>query len=432
MVMVGFLIFLGRLVILSAFPFFIQRLNCSSDISNTYTALFSIITIFFQPFINGVLSYKGHGSILLIKLYKVTLVPLNCLIICAFTTSIFLTMVVHIIRKVSLTYSGASASAITASIVPGPHFTRKVNVFKVTATLTATYTPTVNRFLVGGNFKLLCVISYNVVLFSLLLLTLLGAPGLGVRGRPFSFGSLVSGGTLPTSTITLIFLLACNTLRGCALGFTSSYSSVAISKNLCFAIVTVVLLVAEFSMKGITSGGNRTIFICAYGTSVFITLLTLTLFPGGTKFVISTMLSNCTFNKVRPSLRTVTMGVTPTGGHNTTGSAFLYTCSVNVKVKNNLTNIVVSCINCRGVFTIVSFTGVLSIILCILFKEGRPSSLACGVGRGGVWAGGRWYGRCIGGLLASVCADSVVFGGWVTRFVYTVFSCIRVMVYLGR
>lgn len=80
-IIINFLVFLNHLMILSTFPFFIERLGYSDTVSGACATAFSLVAVLARPFVGWLLDTGRRRVLLGVGLIGMALMPMGYLLI---------------------------------------------------------------------------------------------------------------------------------------------------------------------------------------------------------------------------------------------------------------------------------------------------------------------------------------------------------------
>lgn len=218
-IVINFLVFLNHLMVLSTFPFFVRELGYSDSVSGACATLFSVVAVFFRPFVGKIFDCGKRKSVLLVGLCGMALMPLGYLVVYTFAASVFLAVIMRVVHGISLACSNTSTSTVATDVIPKPRFAEGMGIFGMATALATACAPAIGEFLMNKGFGLLYIVSCGIMLFSLLLLALLKTPKLKIEKQPFSFKDLIDKNALPASAVALVFLLTYGALENYTLKF---------------------------------------------------------------------------------------------------------------------------------------------------------------------------------------------------------------------
>lgn len=98
-IIINFLVFLNHLMILSTFPFFIERLGYSDTVSGACATAFSLVAVLARPFV---------GWLLGVGLIGMALMPMGYLVIYTALASLALAILLRMVHGLSLACANTS------------------------------------------------------------------------------------------------------------------------------------------------------------------------------------------------------------------------------------------------------------------------------------------------------------------------------------
>ena len=374
-IVINFLVFLNHLMVLSTFPFFVRELGYSDSVSGACATLFSVVAVFFRPFVGKILDCGKRKSVLLVGLCGMALMPIGYLVVYTFAASVFLAVIMRVVHGISLACSNTSTSTVATDVIPKPRFAEGMGIFGMATALATACAPAIGEFLMNKGFGLLYIVSCGIMLFSLLLLALLKTPKLKIEKQPFSFKDLIDKNALPASAVALVFLLTYGALENYTLKFASDCSDITVSGGLYFTVMAIMLLITRFSVGKVADKKGEAVFVYTCNASMFVALLALALFPNNAGFIVSAVLSGYAFGGIEPSLQAMAVNIAPANKRGAANSTFLCAYDIGIGIGGGLAGVMIDYVGYEKMFAVISFANILSVVLYFLFGRKHPSSL---------------------------------------------------------
>ena len=206
-IIINFLVFLNHLMILSTFPFFIERLGYSDTVSGACATAFSLVAVLARPFVGWLLDTGRRRVLLGVGLIGMALMPMGYLLIYTALASLALAILLRMVHGLSLACANTSTSTMATDILPRSRFSEGMGMFGMATALATACAPAIGEALMKRGFGALFGVAAGCMVLSLVLLFCLRTKPLPRVKKPLRPGDLVEPSALPASVVVLIFLL---------------------------------------------------------------------------------------------------------------------------------------------------------------------------------------------------------------------------------
>lgn len=370
-ILINFLVFLNHLMILSTFPFYIERLGGSEAAAGLAAALFSIVAVLCRPFIGWMLNSGRRRGILLAGLVGMALMPIGYLLL----ATLFLAFLCRMLHGASLAFSNTSTATVATDIIPPARFAEGMGMFGLATALATACAPALGLALMDRmGFSVLFAVAAGCAALSLVLLGLMKLPKAEEKKIPLSFRALLDKDALPASVTALVFMFTYGALEN----FTAKYAAVAglPGGGLFFTIMAVVILLTRLCAGKVTDRHGESVF--AYGCNLVMlaAFLLLGLVPNRVTYLLAAVLSGFGFGGLEPALQSMAVAIAPPERRGSANSTFLCAYDIGIGVGGGIAGSLISSLGYGQMFVIMSVFNVLAILIYHFWGRRHPSSFS--------------------------------------------------------
>ena len=151
-IIINFLVFLNHLMILSTFPFFIERLGYSDTVSGACATAFSLVAVLARPFVGWLLDTGRRRVLLGVGLIGMALMPMGYLLIYTALASLALAILLRMVHGLSLACANTSTSTMATDILPRSRFSEGMGMFGMATALATACAPAIGEALMKRGF----------------------------------------------------------------------------------------------------------------------------------------------------------------------------------------------------------------------------------------------------------------------------------------
>lgn len=151
-IIINFLVFLNHLMILSTFPFFIERLGYSDTVSGACATAFSLVAVLARPFVGWLLDTGRRRVLLGVGLIGMALMPMGYLVIYTALASLALAILLRMVHGLSLACANTSTSTMATDILPRSRFSEGMGMFGMATALATACAPAIGEALMKRGF----------------------------------------------------------------------------------------------------------------------------------------------------------------------------------------------------------------------------------------------------------------------------------------
>ena len=169
-IIINFLVFLNHLMILSTFPFFIERLGYSDTVSGACATAFSLVAVLARPFVGWLLDTGRRRVLLGVGLIGMALMPMGYLLIYTALASLALAILLRMVHGLSLACANTSTSTMATDILPRSRFSEGMGMFGMATALATACAPAIGEALMKRGFGALFGVAAGCMVLSLVLL----------------------------------------------------------------------------------------------------------------------------------------------------------------------------------------------------------------------------------------------------------------------
>lgn len=370
-IIINFLIFMNHIMILSTFPFYIEKLGGSEAIAGLAATLFSLIAVVCRPFIGWMLNNGKRKAILFMGIVGMALMPLGYMMI----SVIFLAFIVRMVHGAALACSNTTSSTIATDIIPKKRFAEGMGMFGMSTALATACAPALGLFLMNQmGFKMLFLIATGSIIITFILFLMIKVPKISVKKTPLSFKQLIDKDALPASTIVLIFLLTFGALENFIAKFASENGLP--SGGIFFIILACMLFLTRTTVGKIADKKGEGIFVYTCNVSMFSSFLLMALVPNTVTFLIAAVLAGYGFGGIEPALQSMAVHIAPPERRGSANSTFLCAYDIGIGIGGGIAGYLIYALGYRQMFAILSIANIVSVILYVVWGRKHPSSFS--------------------------------------------------------
>lgn len=370
-ILINFLVFLNHLMILSTFPFYIERLGGSEAAAGLAAALFSIVAVLCRPFIGWMLNSGRRRGILLAGLVGMALMPIGYLLL----ATLFLAFLCRMLHGASLAFSNTSTATVATDIIPPARFAEGMGMFGLATALATACAPALGLALMDRmGFSVLFAVAAGCAALSLVLLGLMKLPKAEEKKIPLSFRALLDKDALPASVTALVFMFTYGALEN----FTAKYAAVAglPGGGLFFTIMAVVILLTRLCAGKVTDRHGESVFAYGCNLAMLAAFLLLGLVPNRVTYLLAAVLSGFGFGGLEPALQSMAVAIAPPERRGSANSTFLCAYDIGIGVGGGIAGSLISSLGYGQMFVIMSVFNVLAILIYHFWGRRHPSSFS--------------------------------------------------------
>lgn len=370
-IIINFLIFMNHIMILSTFPFYIEKLGGSEAIAGLVATLFSFIAVVCRPFIGWMLNNGKRKAILIIGIVGMALMPLGYMMI----SVIFLALIVRMVHGAALACSNTTSSTIATDIIPKKRFAEGMGMFGMSTALATACAPALGLFLMNKmGFKMLFLIATGTIIIALILFLMIKVPKISVKKTPLSFKQLIDKNALPASTIALVFLLTFGALENFIAKFASENGLP--SGGIFFVIMACMLFLTRTTVGKVADKKGEGIFVYTCNASMFSSFLLMAFVPNKVTFLIAAVFAGYGFGGIEPALQSMAVHIAPPERRGSANSTFLCAYDIGIGIGGGIAGYLIYALGYRQMFAILSIANIISVILYVLWGRKHPSSFS--------------------------------------------------------
>ena len=199
-----FFVFVNHFMLVSTFPFYIEKLGGTEAVAGAAAVLFCVIGVICRPFVGWLLDSGKRKRILFFGIVGIILMSLGYWLV----SVLVLTFLLRMIHGASLIFAATSGSTITTDIVPRNKLARGMGMFGMSVALATAVSPSLGLFLMSrGGFGLLFPISALIMGAGLILFFFLKAPEIELKKKPLIVRDLFEQNALPSSLTIVMFMM---------------------------------------------------------------------------------------------------------------------------------------------------------------------------------------------------------------------------------
>lgn len=374
-IIINFLVFLNHLMILSTFPFFIERLGYSDTVSGACATAFSLVAVLARPFVGWLLDTGRRRVLLGVGLIGMALMPMGYLLIYTALASLALAILLRMVHGLSLACANTSTSTMATDILPRSRFSEGMGMFGMATALATACAPAIGEALMKRGFGALFGVAAGCMVLSLVLLFCLRIKPLPRVKKPLRPGDLVEPSALPASVVVLIFLLTYGALENYILKFAAAQPGITVSGGLFFTVMAVLLFLSRVTIGKLADKRGEALFVYSCNGLMLAALLLLALVPGNVTFLIAAALSGYAFGGIEPALQSMAVHTAPPQRRGAANSTFLCAYDIGIGLGGGLAGLLIDRVGYGSMFGVIAVANVLSVAVYVLWGRRHASSM---------------------------------------------------------
>jgi predicted MFS family arabinose efflux permease len=372
-ILINFFVFMNHIMVLSTFPFYVEKLGGNAALAGTAAFLFSLVAVLCRPFIGWMLDNGKRKVILIIGLFGMALMPAGYLCVSAVALAFLLRM----IHGASLAFSNTSTATIASDIIPRSRFSEGMGYFGLATALATACAPALGLMLMNRfGFAVLFCCASGTVAAAILLFFFLRTPYIHAEKKPLKLSALFDKNALPASCITVVFMLTFGALENFLAKFASEDSLP--SGGLYFAVMSVMLFLTRISVGKIADKKGEGIFVYTCNACMFMSFMLLAFVPNSMTFFVSAALSGYAFGGLEPALQSMAVHIAAPEQRGSANSTFLCAYDIGIGFGGGLAGWLISGTGYSMMWKILSAANILSVLLYIFWGRNHPSSFSYG------------------------------------------------------
>lgn len=375
-IVVNFLVFMNHIMLLSTFPFYIEKLGGSEAEAGLAAALFSLVAVLFRPVVGWLLDGGRRRSILIIGLCGMTLMPLGYMAV----SSLYLAFVCRMAHGASLALSNTSTATIASDVTPKARFSEGMGMFGMATALATSCAPALGLYLMNSfGFSVLFVCAACSAAAAFLLQLLVRSPAPERCEKPLNVSALFAKSALPASVIALVFMLTFGALENFLAKFAADNGLP--SGGLYFAVMAVMLLLVRFFLGSLADRRGEGVFVYTCNAAMFAAFLLLAFAPTPFAFVLSAVLAGYGFGGLEPALQSMAVHTAPPEARGSANSTFLCAYDIGIGLGGGAAGLLITALGYGPMFAVLSLANAASVLLYVLWGRRDPSSFSYGRSR---------------------------------------------------
>ena len=371
-IIINFLVFVNHIMVLSTFPFYVEKLGGTEAVAGLAATAFSFVAVLCRPFIGWMLDNGKRKAILFIGLIGLALMPVGYL----FAQALALALLFRMLHGASLACSNTTSSTIATDVIPKSRFAEGMGMFGMATALATAVAPALGLALMGKSFRVLFLTATGFAVLALGLFLLVKTPKLVVEKNPLSFQALYSKNALPASTIMLIFLLTFGALENFLAKFASENGLP--SGGVFFAIMAVMLLLVRVTMGKLADQKGEGLFVYSCNGAMFAAFLLLALVPNKITFCLAAALAGYGFGGLEPALQSMALHIASPSERGAANSTFLCAYDIGIGLGGGLAGELITAFGYRPMFAVLAAANIASVLVYIFWGRKHPSSFSYG------------------------------------------------------
>jgi len=371
-IIINFLVFVNHIMVLSTFPFYVEKLGGTEAVAGLAATAFSFVAVLCRPFIGWMLDNGKRKAILFIGLIGLALMPVGYL----FAQALALALLFRMLHGASLACSNTTSSTIATDVIPKSRFAEGMGMFGMATALATAVAPALGLALMGKSFRVLFLTATGFAVLALGLFLLVKTPKLVVEKNPLSFQALYSKNALPASTIMLIFLLTFGALENFLAKFASENGLP--SGGVFFAIMAVMLLLVRVTMGKLADQKGEGLFVYSCNGAMFAAFLLLALVPNKITFCLAAALAGYGFGGLEPALQSMAVHIASPSERGAANSTFLCAYDIGIGLGGGLAGELITAFGYRPMFAVLAAANIASVLVYIFWGRKHPSSFSYG------------------------------------------------------
>ena len=371
-IIINFLVFVNHIMVLSTFPFYVEKLGGTEAVAGLAATAFSFVAVLCRPFIGWMLDNGKRKAILFIGLIGLALMPVGYL----FAQALALALLFRMLHGASLACSNTTSSTIATDVIPKSRFAEGMGMFGMATALATAVAPALGLALMGKSFRVLFLTATGFAVLALGLFLLVKTPKLVVEKNSLSFQALYSKNALPASTIMLIFLLTFGALENFLAKFASENGLP--SGGVFFAIMAVMLLLVRVTMGKLADQKGEGLFVYSCNGAMFAAFLLLALVPNKITFCLAAALAGYGFGGLEPALQSMAVHIASPSERGAANSTFLCAYDIGIGLGGGLAGELITAFGYRPMFAVLAAANIASVLVYIFWGRKHPSSFSYG------------------------------------------------------
>lgn len=371
-IIINFLVFVNHIMVLSTFPFYVEKLGGTEAVAGLAATAFSFVAVLCRPFIGWMLDNGKRKAILFIGLIGLALMPVGYL----FAQALALALLFRMLHGASLACSNTTSSTIATDVIPKSRFAEGMGMFGMATALATAVAPALGLALMGKSFRVLFLTATGFAVLALGLFLLVKTPKLVVEKNSLSFQALYSKNALPASTIMLIFLLTFGALENFLAKFASENGLP--SGGVFFAIMAVMLLLVRVTMGKLADQKGEGLFVYSCNGAMFAAFLLLALVPNKITFCLAAALAGYGFGGLEPALQSMALHIASPSERGAANSTFLCAYDIGIGLGGGLAGELITAFGYRPMFAVLAAANIASVLVYIFWGRKHPSSFSYG------------------------------------------------------
>ena len=370
-ILINFLVFVNHLMILSTFPFYVEKLGGSEAIAGLAAAMFSIIAVLCRPFIGWMLNSGKRKVILVIGLLGMALMPIGYMVL----SVIYLAFICRMLHGAALAFSNTSTATIATDTIPKSRFAEGMGMFGLATALATACAPALGLALMDKmGFDTLFLVGAGCAALSLLLLALMKLPKVEGKKIPLSFKDLLDRDALPASVTALVFMFTYGALENFTAKFAAEQGLP--SGGLFFTIMAVVILLTRLFAGKVTDKHSEVFFAYTCNLAMLAAFLLMGLVPGTVTYLLAAVLSGFGFGGLEPALQSMAVAIAPSERRGSANSTFLCAYDIGIGVGGGIAGSLISGLGYGMMFLLMSAFNILAILIYHFWARKHPSSFS--------------------------------------------------------
>lgn len=362
-------------MILSTFPFFIERLGYSDTVSGACATAFSLVAVLARPFVGWLLDTGRRRVLLGVGLIGMALMPMGYLVIYTALASLALAILLRMVHGLSLACANTSTSTMATDILPRSRFSEGMGMFGMATALATACAPAIGEALMKRGFGALFGVAAGCMVLSLVLLFCLRTKPLPRVKKPLRPGDLVEPSALPASVVVLIFLLTYGALENYILKFAAAQPGITVSGGLFFTVMAVLLFLSRVTIGKLADKRGEALFVYSCNGLMLAALLLLALVPGNVTFLIAAALSGYAFGGIEPALQSMAVHTAAPDRRGAANSTFLCAYDIGIGLGGGLAGLLIDRVGYGSMFGVIAVANVLSVAVYVLWGRRHASSM---------------------------------------------------------
>ncbi len=371
-IIINFLVFVNHIMVLSTFPFYVEKLGGTEAVAGLAATAFSFVAVLCRPFIGWMLDNGKRKAILFIGLIGLALMPVGYL----FAQALALALLFRMLHGASLACSNTTSSTIATDVIPKSRFAEGMGMFGMATALATAVAPALGLALMGKSFRVLFLTATGFAVLALGLFLLVKTPKLVVEKNSLSFQALYSKNALPASTVMLIFLLTFGALENFLAKFASENGLP--SGGVFFAIMAVMLLLVRVTMGKLADQKGEGLFVYSCNGAMFAAFLLLALVPNKITFCLAAALAGYGFGGLEPALQSMALHIASPSERGAANSTFLCAYDIGIGLGGGLAGELITAFGYRPMFAVLAAANIASVLVYIFWGRKHPSSFSYG------------------------------------------------------